>query len=275
MFVPLRSKTLASSRAAIAAHQYSMWAIKALRAAASSGDSEALAKPIKKASKMKKTTATDTATARMQLDAAAAQAAAMALRQQREKAAELEEEEEEEEGEALLSYTENDNYNDNQLRFNNVDNELSGAHFALDDFEDDGIGGDDDDYTPTDNLGDFTDDFEGMNAGDKDSFNGGRVKDSLATATTTTHHRRRKNGRILPRNRIQLKSRILSNEDDYVGADDVDSVGDSVNDSGDALLEESEDEYRYRAQQWEENPFGDGDDGVGLNDATAHAGGVA
>jgi len=275
MFVPLRSKTLTSSRAAFAAHQYSMWAIKALRAAVNTGETDAPAKPTNKVPNAKKITATDTATARMQLDAAATQAAAMAIRQQRQKAAAAD-------LDALLDSSDPDDNHQQQQQLNDLKNDVSGGIHALDDFEDDGIdriggaGDDRDDYTANEILGDFTDDFEGMNAGDNDFLNDHeRVEGGRATTTTTTISR--KNGQILPENKIRMK-----NNNNFVGNDDDDDdylVGDDFNSGGDvdSLLEESEDEYHYRAQQWEENPFGDGDDvegELGVR-AAAHVAGVA
>ncbi|KAL4524203.1 hypothetical protein Ndes2526B_g00222 [Nannochloris sp. 'desiccata'] len=260
MFVPLRSKTLASSRAAFAAHQYSMWAIKTLCAGASSGESDAHAKPTKKAPTVKKITATDTATARMQLDAAAAQAAAMAIRQQREKAAAAE-------LDALLNndHTRNNIINQQQQQANDVDTDVAGGLHALDGFEDGGIG--DEGYVATDILGDFTDDFEGMSTGENDILKGGESEGGLPIITT------RENGQMLPENNnIHVKHSIdILSDDDYIGGGDVDAIGG-------ALLEASEDDYHYRAQQLEENPFGDGDeDDVegGLEAAAAHAAGVA
>ena len=268
MFVPLRSKTLVSSRAAVAAHQYSMWAIKALRAASGSGESDAPSKPTTKVPAVKKATATDTATARMQLDAAAAQAAAMAIRLQREKHAAAELEAGEDGGDALHSVGTNINNNNviiNQQQLNDLDkNDPIGGLHALDDFETDSNG----DYAPG-ILGDFTDDFEGMNSNIDE--NGDIINTLEGTATN--------NGALTRENEVNI--------DDYSGADDF-KAGGAGTDAGDgAVLEAAEDDYHHRAQKLEENPFGDDDvdgtaGGTGLlfnknegQNAAAHAAGVA
>ncbi len=262
MFVPLRSKTLASSRAAVAAHQYSMWAIKALRAAGGSGESDAPAKPTNKAPTVKKATATDTATARMQLDAAAAQAAAMAIRQQREKAAAAEVDIQ---NNILNS---DSNVKQQQQQLNDVDNDPIGGLHALDDFEE-GAAGERDYATAgggADNLGDFTDDFEGMNS-DSDVLHSGTGGGGLHGEN---------GGQILNNNNINnvnVDANDLLNSDDYSGADDFKTTGGGANDAGGAILEAAENDYHHRAQKLEENPFGDGDDD-GQN-AAAHAAGVA
>jgi hypothetical protein len=253
MFVPLRSKTLASSRAAFAAHQYSMWAIKALRAASGTGESDAPVKTTTKAPTVKKATATDTATARMQLDAAAAQAAAMAIRQQREKAAAAELEVQNTINSDLRTQQQQQQQQQPLLNLE-LENDLVGGLHALDDFDEveSGVDGKGlNDYIGTDILGDFTDDFEGMNSDD--------VEHGIAA----THSNDNSN---------KINNNLLNN-DDYSGADDFNGgVGGGVNDAGGAILEAAEDDYHHRAQQLEQNPFDDRGD---LETAAAHAAGVA
>ena len=115
MFVPVRSKILSTSRAAAAAHQYSMWAIRALKAASTNAESEDGGKTAPKVSAAKKTTATDFATARAQLDAAATQAAAMAIQKQRELRAQQQE---------LAAEEETTSDNSGLLEENGLDNEF-------------------------------------------------------------------------------------------------------------------------------------------------------
>lgn len=227
MFVPVRTRILSSSRAAAAAHQYSMWAIRALKAASSNAESEDGGKAAPgKVPASKKTTATDFATARMQLDAAATQAAAMAIQKQREEKAQHEQEAAE-------------HANSDAFKFEGIgldaefDRRIGGAAdgvLANADRFDDGVGG---------GGGDFTDDFEAGNATNEDNDEDDEEEAQLPPD-------------------MDLPPTLVDQEvDDYSGANDFGAAGGGGFAGGSDSLADDEDlEDDYVIDEKERNPFG-------------------